>query len=82
MDIRDYADRLLEEFDMCCKARPMNNTVDVQIAKDNAAKWAYYLNTQRSWGTDNDIAEACYQLEPKLKQLKEKIVTEVLTHGI
>ena len=82
MNIRDHADRLLEEFNICCRARPMNNTVDIQIAKDTAAKWAYYLSTQRSWGTDNDIAEACYQLEPKLKQLKEKIVTEVLTHGI
>lgn len=82
MNIKDRADRLLEEFDMCCKARPMNNTVEVQIAKDAAGKWAVYLNNMRAWGTDNEIAEACYQLEPKLKHLKEKIVTEVLTHGI
>ena len=62
MDIRDYADRLLEEFDMCCKARPMNNTVDVQIAKDNAAKWAYYLNTQRSSLSEHSLLRSKLQL--------------------
>lgn len=82
MDAKVRASQLLEEFDMCCKAQLWNNTVDVQIAKDAAAKWAYNLGTQRSWGTDADITAACIQLEPVLKQLKEKIVIEVLTHGI
>jgi hypothetical protein len=82
MDARDWADQLMEEFNMCCRARPSNNTVDVQIAKDTAAGWAYNLGTQRSWGTDADIAEACRRLEPILQHLKEKIIIEVLTHGI
>jgi hypothetical protein len=78
-DWKQHADELLSEFDMCCKARPMNNTVEVQIAKDSAGKWAVHLNNMRAWGTDFEIAEACHQLEPRLKQLKEKIVLEVLT---
>lgn len=78
IDWKAKADELLAEFDICCKARPMNNTVEVQIAKDAVAKWAYNLATQRSWGSDLEIAEACHQLEPRLKTLKEKIVLEVL----
>jgi hypothetical protein len=49
--------------------------------KDSCGKWAYQLATQRSWGTDTQIAEACYQLEPRLKQLKEQVIIEVLTNG-
>lgn len=78
-DWKTRADELLTEFDMCIRAQTMHNTVEVQIAKDATAKWAHHLSTQRSWGSDLEIAEACYQLEPKLKQLKEKIVLEVLT---
>lgn len=79
IDWKIRADELLTEFDMCMKAKTKHNIVEVQIAKDSVAKWAHHLNTQRSWGTDNEIAEACHQLEPRLKQLKEKIVIEVLT---
>ena len=78
IDWKIRADELLEEFNMCCRAKPLNNTIDIQIAKDTAAHWADHLNRQRAWGTDNEIAEACHQLEPRLKQLKEKIVLEVL----
>ncbi len=82
MNIRDHAERLLEEFDYCMKARPRHNAVDVQLEKDSVAKWAYHLNSQIAWGTDNDIAEACHQLEPRLNSLKEKIVIEVLKYGV
>ena len=44
-------------------------------------KWASYLATQRSWGTDTEIAEACYQLAPRLQELKEQVIIEVLTNG-
>lgn len=82
MSIRDHAERLLEEFDHCMRARPRHNAVDVQLEKDSVAKWAYHLNSQIAWGTDNDVAEACHQLEPRLNNLKEKIVFEVLKHGV
>ena len=75
------ADELLTEFDLCWRARPRQNTVDIQSLKDECAKWAHHLNTQRSWGSDNEIAEACYQLEPRLKELKEQVITEILIHG-
>ena len=45
------------------------------------AKFAYHLNTQRGWGTDAEVAEACHQLESRLTQLKEKLVMEILTNG-
>ena len=75
------ADELLTEFDLCWRARPRQNTVDIQLLKDECAKWAHHLNTQRSWGSDTEIAEACYQLEPRLKELKEQVITEILIHG-
>jgi hypothetical protein len=81
IDWKQRADELLEEFTLCCKAKPMHNAVNVQLEKDAVAKFAHHLATQRSWGSDNDIAEACYQLEPRLAELKKKLVTEILQHG-
>lgn len=81
IDWKQRADELLKEFDLCCKAKPKHDAVNIQLEKDSCAKWAHHLNTQRGWGTDNEIAEACYQLEPRLKKLKEKLVMEILTNG-
>lgn len=81
MDFREHAKQLLEEFNLCLRARPKHNAVDVQLEKDRLSKWAVLLNNQLGWGTEHEIAEACYQFEPKLKQLKEKLVMEILTNG-
>ena len=80
-DWKSKADLLLEEFDLCIKAKPMHDAVNVQLEKDAVAKFAYHLSTQRSWGTDNEIAEAYYQLEPRLQELKKKLVFEILKNG-
>jgi hypothetical protein len=81
VNFKQHARELLEEFSLCCKARPKHDAVGVQLEKDACAKFAHHLNTQLGWGTDNEIAEACYQLEPRLQRLKEKLVMEILTHG-
>jgi hypothetical protein len=81
MDWKARAQELLDEFNACCRARPYKNALDVEIAKDACAKFAHHLNTQKSWGTDNDIAEACYQLEPRLKKFKETVVMDILKDG-
>jgi hypothetical protein len=81
MDWNTRADELIEEYNRCCQARPRHGAVDVQLEKDAVGKWASHLATQRSWGTDNEIAEACYQLEPRLNRLKEKLVIEILKNG-
>lgn len=80
-DWKQRATELLDEFDLCCRAKPKHDAVNIQLEKDSCAKWAYNLATQRSWGTDLEIAEACNQLAPRLKQLKEKLVMEILTNG-
>jgi hypothetical protein len=80
-DYRARADKLIEEFNLCMRARPRGNTIEVQIEKDACSKWAHHLATQRSWGSELEIAEACNQLEPRLKQLKEKVIIEILTNG-
>ena len=80
-DWKQRADELLAEFDLCCKAKPRHDAVNIQLEKDACGKWAYNLSTQRSWGTENEIAEACLQLETRLVQLKEKLVMEILTDG-
>jgi hypothetical protein len=80
-DWKQRATELLAEFDLCCRAKPRHDAVNIQLDKDACSKWAHNLNTQRSWGTDNEIAEACLQLEPRLQRLKEKLVMEILTNG-
>lgn len=81
MDWHEYARQLLDEFNLCLAAKPKHNAVDVQLEKDSCGKFAYHLNTQLGWGTENEIAEACHQLEPRLKKLKEKVVIEILQNG-
>lgn len=81
IDWKERADEMLKEFDLCIKARPKQNAVDIQILKDSVGKWATHLATQRSWGSDLEIAEACAQLDPRLKQLREKVIIEILHHG-
>lgn len=81
IDWKARADELLEEFDLCIKSRPRQNTVDIQLLKDSCGKWALQLATQRSWGNDAEIAEACHQFEPKLQQLKQQVIIEILTNG-
>ena len=73
IDWKARADELLEEFDLCIKSRPRQNAVDIQLLKDSCGKWAYQLATQRSWGSDQEIAEACHQLESRLLHLKKKV---------
>ncbi len=80
-DWKTRADELLEEFDMCVKAKPRHDAVNVQLEKDSCARWAHHLNTQRAWGTDTEIAEACHQLESRLNHLKEKLIMEILQNG-
>ena len=81
IDWKHRATELLNEFDACCQARPKHDAINVQLEKDSVAKFAYHLATQRGWGTDNEIAEACYQFEPRLQLLKEKLIIEILTNG-
>lgn len=81
IDWKQRADDLLEEFALCCKAKPKHDAVNIQLEKDKVAKFAYNLATQRGWGTDTEIAEAYYQLEPRLQKLKEKLIMEILTNG-
>ena len=81
IDYRAHADKLIEDFNICMKARPRGNAIEVQMEKDACAKWAHHLVTQRNWGSDLEVAEACHQLEPKLKQLREKVIIEILKHG-
>lgn len=82
MSIRDYAEELLTDFYMCHKARPRHNAVDLQLEKDACEQWAGNLSNQLAWGSEKEIAEAAYQLEARLKRLKEKIVIEVLKYGV
>ena len=80
-DIKEHARNLIAEFYLCSRAKPKSNAVDIQLEKDACAKWTNHLIRQINWGEDNDIAEAVYQLESRLRYLKEKVVIEVLTNG-
>jgi len=81
IDWQQQADELLEEFNACCRAKPKHDAVNFQLEKDKLAKWATHLATCRSWGTENEIAEACYQLESRMKNLKEKLIMDILSDG-
>ena len=80
IDWHQHAEELLAEYNACCRARPYRNALDVEIAKESCAIWAQQLATQRSWGEPDDIAKACYQLEPRLKKLKETVVLDILNN--
>lgn len=80
-DFRQRAHELLEEYNLCLRAKPRHDAINVQLEKDAVGKWAVLLNNQLGWGTDNDIAEACYQLEPRLTDLKKKLIFEILKNG-
>ena len=80
-DFREYARELLEDFDLCIRAKPKSNVADVQLEKDAVGVWAVHLNKQVAWGSDSEIAEACHQLAPRLEELKKKLVFEILKHG-
>ena len=81
MDSKSHAEQILKEWALCSNARPKNNAVDIQIEKDTCGRWAANLLHNLNWGTESQIAEACYQLEYRLKPLKEKIIIEVLQNG-
>jgi len=81
IDWRAQADHLIEEFNLCVRAQPKGNAAEVQMEKDEVSKWARHLATQRSWGSELEIAEACHQLESRLDHLKEKLILEILKHG-
>lgn len=80
-DWKARADELLEEFNLCCRAKPRHDAINIQLEKDAVSRWAVHLNNQRGWGTDIEIAEACLQLEPRLNELKKKLVFEILQNG-
>jgi len=81
MDWKLHAQQLLEEFNLCLHAKPRHDVVNIQLEKDSVGKWAVHLNNQLGWGTENEIAEACYQLEPRLRKLQEKLIFEILRDG-
>jgi hypothetical protein len=81
IDWKAHADQLLEEYNLCCRARPRDHAVDVQLEKDRVGQFLNHLVTQRSWGTERELAEACLQFEPRLAELKKKLVMEILKNG-
>jgi hypothetical protein len=81
-DTRQRAETLLEETKIVMQAQPKHNAAEVRLEKDSVAKWANYLLRLLTWGAgENEIAEACYQLEYRLQNLQEKVIMEILTHG-
>jgi hypothetical protein len=82
MNYKAHAEKLLHEWALCNTARPKNNiVVDFQIEKDACSIWAVQLIHALNWGSELELAEACNQLESRLKPLKQKLVIEVLKNG-
>lgn len=81
MDYKEHAKQILLDWSACSLARPRYNAVDIQIEKDTCGRWAAHLLHVMNWGSESELAEACNQLETRLKKLKEKIVIEVLKNG-
>jgi hypothetical protein len=81
MTYKEHANQLIQDWQLCVSAKPKHDAVDIQLEKDRCEEWAIQLMTISMWGTPNDLVEACYQFEYRIKNLKEKIIIEVLTNG-
>lgn len=82
MNFKEHADNLVKEWVLCLDAKPKYDAVNIKIEKDQCEEWVIHLMKIRLWGgTENELAEACYQVNSRLKRLKEKIIIEVLQHG-
>lgn len=81
MNHKERAEQILREWALCVNAKPKFNAVDIQIEKDTCGRWATNLIHNLNWGTESELVEACYQLESRLRPLKEKIIIEVLQNG-
>lgn len=82
MDYKEHANQLIQEWQLCVNAKPRGDTVEIQLEKDRCEEWAIQLMTTRMWGSPGQLAEACYQFEFRLQNLKEKLVLEVLKNGV
>ncbi len=81
IDWKAYADQLLQEYEECIIAKTMHNAIDLQLEKDALAASARNLSLKRSLGTDEEVENAIYQFKPKLEQLQQKMVLELLKNG-
>ncbi len=81
INYKERAEQILREWALCSNARPKYNAVDIQIEKDTCGRWATNLIHNLNWGSETELAEACNQLESRLKPLKEKIIIEVIQNG-
>ena len=81
MNFKEYADDLVKEWTLCLEAKTKHDAVNIMIEKDQCEEWVIHLMKIRLWGTENELIEACYQVDSRLKKLKEKIVIEVLQNG-
>jgi hypothetical protein len=81
MNFKEQADNLVKEWALCLDAKPKHNAVNIKLEKDQCEQWVMHLMKTRLWGTENELAEACYQVDSRLKILKQKLIIEVLTNG-
>ena len=81
MNFKEQADNLVKEWALCLDAKPRHDAVNIKLEKDQCEKWVMHLMRMRLWGTENELAEACNQVDSRLKNLKQKLIIEVLTHG-
>lgn len=81
INFKEHAEQLLNEWRQCYTAQPKQNTVDIQLDKESCYKWAHHLQTMLMWGSESEIAEACYQFEYRLKSYQQKAIIEILHHG-
>lgn len=81
MDYKEHAKELLREWALCSNAKPKNDVISIQIEKDVLGMWAVNLIHNMNWGSELELAEACLQVESRLKRLKERLVIEVIKNG-
>jgi hypothetical protein len=74
---------MLLEYYTCADAALNKPGLSLALVRARCRTFAVKLNTLRDWSDSyTDIIDACDQLSPHLKQLKENTTMEILTHGI
>ena len=73
---------MLEEWDLCVNTQVPSNVIELQLEKDKCVLLARVLENAYRWEQDDLTLQQAYDaFTPKLQQLQQRIIFEVLSNS-